>query len=517
MPILGNVVKRALHLRKRIRFKKGEPLRFQERTLKKLLRAAKDTEFGRHYKFSQLITADNVIEAYREQVPLHNYITMYRQWWHRAMEGEENVFWPGKMKYFALSSGTSEASSKYIPVSKEMLKAVTKASVKQFYSMANFKLPSETFEKGIFTLGSSTNLIRQGDYFVGDMSGIQAGNSIPFWVNRFFKPGKSISAVRDWDQKLNKIARNAPQWDIGVLCGIPVWVQLMIERILEYHQVDDIRKIWPNLKVYIHGGISFDPYRKRFDELLGPDIIYIETYMASEGFFGFRAEPEAEGIHFILNNGIFYEFIPFCDAYFSRDGELLPEARTVHIDEVETGKDYAVVISTVAGAWRYLIGDTVRFLNTDTKEFIITGRTKHFLSICGEHLSIDNMNRALQTMADEMEITIPEFTVAGIPYGNLFAHRWYLGIDGGKDHWPEPNKVRERLDTLLRELNDDYATERDNVLKEIEVHLVPVDLFYDYLRAIGKVGDQSKFPRVMKADRFAQWEAFVHQHYPGNG
>lgn len=511
MPILGNVVKRALHLRKRIHLKRGEPLSYQERVLKKLLQAAKDTDFGRHYQFAQLLKSQQFIADFQSQVPMHNYISMYRQWWHRAMEREENVFWPGKMKYFALSSGTSEASSKYIPVSKEMLKAVTKASVKQFYSMANFKLPPETFEKGIFTLGSSTNLIRQGDYFIGDMSGIQAGNSIPFWVNRFIKPGKDISAVRDWDEKLAEIAKNAPKWDIGVLCGIPVWIQIMIERILEHHKADNIHEIWPNLNVYIHGGINFEPYRKNFDQLFGRPVTLIETYMASEGFFGFRAHPDATGIHFILNNGIFYEFVPFKDAYFDQNGDLLPDAKACHIGQVEKGMDYAVLISTVSGAWRYLIGDTVRFLDTETKEFIITGRTKHFLSICGEHLSVDNMNRAVQMTADEIGATFAEFTVSGIPHGNLFAHRWYIGVD---QEGLDKAQVRQILDRHLRDLNDDYATERDNVLKDIQVELIPTDWFYAFLRKTAKVGDQVKFPRVMKAERFKEWEAHVAQMTP---
>lgn len=509
MPILGNVVKRALHLRKKITFKQGEPMAYQHRVLRKLLSAAKDTEFGRHYQFTDLLRSPDLVAHFQEEVPMHNYVAMYRQWWHRALEREEDVFWPGRTKYFALSSGTSEASSKYIPVSKDMLKAVTKASIKQFYSMANFDLPPETFQKGIFTLGSSTNLIRQGDYFVGDMSGIQAGNSIPFWVNRFIKPGKDISAVRDWDKKLEEIAKNAPKWDIGVLCGIPVWVQIMIERILAYHKADHIHQIWPNLRVYIHGGINFEPYRKNFEQLLGSPITLIETYMASEGFFGFRAHPDATGIHFILNNGIFYEFVPFKDSYFDQNGELLPDAKAYSIDQIEEGTDYAVIISTVSGAWRYLIGDTVRFLNAGTKEFIITGRTKHFLSICGEHLSVDNMNRAVQMTAEELGGTFPEFTVAGIPFGNLFAHRWYLGADHPEQYHQE--NVRAVLDKYLRELNDDYATERDNVLKDIQVEIIPTEWFYMFLRKTAKVGDQAKFPRVLKKERFQDWETHIEE------
>lgn len=505
MPILGSAVKRALSVRKKIRLKRGEPLRYQEKTLQKLLRIAKDTAFGQTYEFAEILRSPDIIGSFQEKVPLHNYQNMYDQWWKRMLDREEDVTWPGKVKFFALSSGTSEASTKYIPVTKDMTKAITKASIKQFYSMANFNLPPETFEKGIFTLGSSTSLIRKGDYFLGDMSGIQAGNSIPFWVTRFFKPGKVINRVKDWDVKLDEIAKHATEWDIGVLCGIPVWVQVMIERILEHNKASHLHEIWPNLRVYIHGGIAFEPYRKNFEKLFGQEMTYIETYMASEGFFAFRAIPNVAGMHPILNNGIFFEFVPFNAQNFDENGDLTARAKALHIDKVETGVDYAVLVTTCSGAWRYLIGDTVRFLNLETKELIITGRTKHFLSICGEHLSVDNMNRAIQTTSEELGISIPEYTVAGIPHENLFAHRWYIGTDNPVDN----QNLRERLDNNLRQVNDDYATERDNVLKDIQVHVIPTDWFYEFLKEQGKVGDQTKFPRVLKKERFSKWEEFV--------
>lgn len=509
MPILGRVIKRAINLRKKIKFQPGEPIQYQSRVLKKLLRAAKDTEFGMQYDFEGILKSPTIIRTFQDLVPTFNYNHIFNEWWKRAMHGEENIFWPGKVKYFALSSGTSEASSKYIPVTKEMLKSITKASVKQFYSLANFNLSPELFQKGVFTLGSSTNLIRQGDYFIGDMSGISANQSIPFWVNRFIKPGKEIMSVHDWDTKLDEITKHAKEWDIGVLCGIPAWVQIMVERILEFHKAEHIHEIWPNLGVYIHGGISFDPYRKNFNKFFGNGVTYIETYMASEGFFGFRANPGESGMHLILNNGIFYEFAPFNKDYFDDDGNLLQGSKLLQINEVKKGTDYALFISTNAGAWRYLIGDTIKFLNTRSKEFIITGRTKHFLNICGEHLSIDNMNRAIQMTSDKLHISIPEFTVAGIPYENLFAHKWYLGTESNI----EQNIIGRELDQNLRTVNDDYDTERDNVLKGIQIETVPVNRFYEFLKLTSKIGDQSKFPRVMKKDQFHKWESFVQSRH----
>lgn len=505
MPILGNVVHRALKVRQKIRFRQGEPVKYQHQELRKLLTKARDTAIGRHYDFASILRAPDMMSAFRQAVPLHNYKSMYQNWWKRSMDGEANVFWPGKVKYYALSSGTSESASKYIPVTNDMLKAITRASIKQFYSMANFNLPPGTFEKGVFTLGSSTSLIRKGDYFVGDMSGISAKHSIPFWVGRFFKPGKEIMRIRAYEDKLNAIATQAPEWDISIMCGIPSWVQLTIEKILERHNAKTIHDIWPNLNVYIHGGIAFDSYRKKFDSFLGRPITFIETYMASEGFFGFRAVPDVEGIHFLLNNGHYFEFVPFNSNNFNEDGELDPNAHALHIGEIQAGIDYAVIISTVGGAWRYLIGDTVKFVNIESKEFIISGRTKHYLSISGEHLSVDNMNKAVGLVADELGVSINEFTVAGIPFENLFAHKWYIGTDDNID----PLRVREALDRHLCTVNDDYEWTRGTVLKDIQVEVVPVQYFYNYLKATAKLGDQVKFPRVLKKERFAEWEAFV--------
>ncbi len=508
MPIIGNLIKRSLQARKKMNFKQGEPLQYQLKVLKKLLRTAQDTEFGRNYDFSMILDSENIIDTYQKVLPLHDYKKMYNEWWSKALEGQEDVFWPGKIKYFALSSGTSEGSSKYIPVTKDMLRAITKASIKQLYSMTNFNLPSWVFEKAVFTLGSSTDLDKMGQSYVGDMSGISADKAIPFIVQRFFKPGKKINRKRDWDEKLEEIAKNAPKWDIGAVAGIPVWVQLMMEKIIEQNHAESIHDIWPNLRVYIHGGIAFDPYRKNFEKLFREPMTYIETYMASEGYFAFRARPETRALQLILNNGHFYEFVPFNSRNFDENGDLKADAEVLDISEVEEQVEYAILLSTVSGAWRYLIGDTIKFEDARRKEILITGRTKHFLSICGEHLSIDNMVCAIQKTAEDLGISIPEFTVSGIPHGNLFAHKWYIGTDDEAD----PQKIRALLDGHLRELNDDYATERDNVLKDLQIELVPTRFFYEFLESEGKIGDQVKFPRVMKGERFRVWEDFVKSH-----
>jgi hypothetical protein len=238
---------------------------------------------------------------------------------------------------------------------------------------------------------------------------------------------------------------------------------------------------------------------------LGRPIHYIETYLASEGFIAFQDSPEKRGMRMMLNGGIFYEFVPFNEENFDQDGQIVDNPETLMIDQVEEGKDYALLISTCSGAWRYLIGDTVRFLDKHSSEIIITGRTKHFLSLCGEHLSVDNMNRAIEQTSAEFNIGVKEFTVAGVPDGKLFSHHWFIGTDDPVD----ATALKERIDACLNELNDDYAVERKHALKNIKLDVLPTEVFYDWLRSQGKEGGQTKFPRVLKKEKLESWLAFV--------
>ena len=353
-------------------------------------------------------------------------------------------------------------------------------------------------------IGGSTHLSRRGNYFEGDLSGIQAAR-LPFWFQHFYKPGKKIAKTRSWDAKLQDIVDNARQWDIGIIVGVPAWIQILLEKILLQYKVSDIHQIWPNLRVYVHGGVSFDPYRKGFEKLLGRPIHYIETYLASEGFIAYQAFPERKSMKLVLNNGIFYEFVPFDDQHFNSNGELKPDAKSCFIDQVQEGKEYALLLSTCSGAWRYLIGDIIKFTSLEESEIIITGRTKHFLSLCGEHLSVDNMNKAIELVSDDMNINIKEFTVAGVPHGSLFAHRWFVGTDDQVD----AGKLRDQLDAQLKQLNDDYAVERSAALKEVVVDILPVRTFYEWMEWKGKVGGQNKFPRVLKKTQLEEWLKFL--------
>jgi hypothetical protein len=514
MPILGSIIKRAIELPSKIpldKIRKANPAKQQEATLKKLLSAAQYTSFGENYNFGGMLKKKDVIAAFRQQVPVFDYNSIHQQWWYRTLNGEAFVSWPGKVKYFALSSGTSEASSKYIPVTGDMLRAIKKTSVRQIFSLAKYDLPRDFYERGILMLGGSTHLHFNGTYYEGDLSGITAGN-IPFWFQHFYKPGKRISKERDWTTKLDEIVKNAKNWDIGVIVGVPAWLQILMERIISHYNVKTIHDIWPNLSIYVHGGVSFAPYAKTFEKLLSKPLIYIETYLASEGFLAYQSRPGTSAMQLVLDNGLFFEFVPFNESNFDSDGHVLKHAQTLTIEEVEEGREYALLISSCAGAWRYLIGDTIKFTSKAQSEIVITGRTKHFLNFCGEHLSQENMNRAIQLLEEQLNIPVPEFTVAGIKHDNMFAHKWYLGTPADISTI-DIAAVRERIDNNLKELNDDYRVERIAAIREVIVEILPLHLFYDYMKLQGKEGGQHKFPRVVKNEKQAHWEEYLNNNY----
>ncbi|MDH5609509.1 MAG: GH3 auxin-responsive promoter family protein, partial [Cyclobacteriaceae bacterium] len=387
----------------------------------------------------------------------------------------------------------------------EMLKSIRKTSVRQMLSLSRFHLPPTLFTKGILMLGGSTDLRNNGQYFEGDLSGITT-SQIPFWFQHFYKPGKRISKTQ-WDTKLDEITLKAKDWDIGIIVGVPAWLQLLMEKIVAHYQVRTIHDVWPNLSVFVHGGVPFEPYRKGFDRLLARELVYAETYLASEGFIAFQAFPDRKSMRLVLNNGIFYEFIPFNAQNFDEEGNLREGPVTLKIDEVEENVEYALLITTNAGAWRYLIGDVIRFVSVEDSEIIITGRTKHFLSLCGEHLSLDNMNKAIELVEREMNIDIREFTVIGESAADVFSHYWYLGCDDEVDS----GLLRSRLDAFLCQLNDDYAVERKHALKGMQVQVLPKQFFYDWMEQKGKIGAQNKFPRVLKKEKAQDWKEFVQE------
>lgn len=485
----------------------SDPRRQQIKVLKKLLRKARFTQFGQQYRFDEVLMSRHIGKKFQQLVPAYNYSKIYEEWWHKAKEGVPDVCWPGVIKYFALSSGTSEAASKYIPITKELIRSNTITGIKQLLSLTKYEdVPRRSVGKGWLMLGGSTQLQKGPTYYAGDLSGIQQ-KSLPFWFQGLglYKPGKKIAREKDWGKKLEEIVDNAPNWDIGFIVGVPAWLQLCMEKIIERYKLNNIHDIWPNLAFYVHGGVAMEPYRKGFEKLMGKPITYIETYLASEGFLAYQNRQDTVGMHLSLNNNIFFEFVPFDDNNFDSDGNMVenPEAYMIH--EIEENKDYAILISTNAGAWRYAIGDTVRLVDKDRSEIIITGRTKHFLSLVGEHLSVDNMNKAIETVSEDLNISIPEFTVTGVPHNNFFAHHWYLATNDQVNE----EQLRIRLDAKLKEINDDYEVERRHALKDVFVSVLPEVTFMNFMKSKGKVGGQHKFPRVLKGKMLEDWKKFL--------
>lgn len=490
---------------KALRLPQNNPRSQQLRVLKKLLKKARFTEFGQQYRFDEILLSKHVGKKFQEQVPVSNYDSIYKAWWNKTMAGTPNVCWPGKIRYYALSSGTSEAASKYLPITTDLLRGNKIAMIKQLLSLRTYEdIPLATVGKGWLALGGSTDLQKGAGYFAGDLSGITVKRS-PFWFQPFYKPGKKIAREKDWNKKLEEIVEKAPQWDIGFLIGVPAWIQMCMEMVIARYQLKNIHEIWPNLSVFVHGGVHFEPYKKGFEKLLGKPITYIETYLASEGFIAYQDRQYAKGMRLVTNEHLFLEFVPFNEQNFTANGDLVNNPEALMIHEVEEGKDYALLISTSAGAWRYLIGDTVRFVDKENCEIIITGRTKHFLSLVGEHLSVDNMNRAIQVAAEKLNISIPEFTVAGEPSGSFFAHHWYVATNDPVD----PGVLGKLIDDTLKELNDDYAVERKSALKEVRLDVLSEKRFLDFMQSQGKVGGQHKFPRVLKGAMLEKWHAFL--------
>ncbi len=505
MKLASKIINKANQLSSLGGFIKLPAEEYQKLELERLLLKAQNTEFGIHYNFNSILNAPKLIQAYQESVPIFTYEKIFEKWWHSLLIPQPNITWPGQVKHFALSSGTSNATTKYIPVTDIMTKSMRRAALKMFFSLKNHNIPAHLFTRHMLLIGSSSQLNEQRGYFTGDLSGINAKNP-PFWIKGYYKPGGEIAKIKDWKERLHEICKESKNWDVGFVSGVASWVQLTVESIMEYHKIDDIHELWPNLKIFVNGGVALDPYRDSFQKLCSKPITFLDSYLASEGFIAFQNRPNTKSMVMLLNNNIFFEFVAFNDKNFDDEGNIYPNAKALHIGEVVENENYALVLSTCAGAWRYLIGDTIKFTDLEKKEIIITGRTKHFLSLCGEHLSVDNMNQAIINLQNRFNILIKEFTVHGVSEDGYFAHQWYLGTDTDIDE----KILAEHLDEELKKTNDDYATEREgNLLRNVYVKKVNTDLFFNWLQNKSSTGGQNKFPRVLKGDRINEWKSFI--------
>lgn len=492
-------------LAKALRLPQNSIRRQQEKVLKRLLKKAKYTAFGQQFRFDEILMSNDLTQKFHDLVPVYDYNKIYNDWWNKTLNDIPDVCWPGKIKYYALSSGTSEAASKYIPVTNDLLNGNKITMIKQLLTLRHYHdLPARSIGKGWLTIGGSTDLKKQQGYYSGDLSGI-IQKKAPFWFQPFYKPGKKIARNRNWDKKIDEIVEKAAEWDIGFIVGVPAWIQLTMEKIINHYNVKTIHDIWPNLAFFIHGGVAFEPYKKGFEKLLAKPLIYIETYLASEGFIAYQDGQHAVGMRLVTSEHIYHEFIPFNENNFDADGNVTEKPEVLMLHEVEEGKEYALLLSTNAGTWRYLIGDTVKFVDKDKAAIIITGRTKHFLNLAGEHLSVDNINKAVKQAAEAMNISIPEFTVAGVPYDNFFAHHWYVACNNNADK----EVLCSKIDEKLKELNDDYAVERTSALKKIFLDILTEEDFMEFMRQMGKIGGQHKFPRVLKGKMLKEWQKFL--------
>lgn len=485
-------------------FHRGKAVKWQERTLKKLLFKARETEFGKQYQFDKILISGDIQSAFVQHVPIGSYSTMH-PWWMREFEGESNLTWPGRPQYFALSSGTSEGSSKYIPVTDDQLRSMMRASRRQLLSLVKTDVPKDFLAKNYLLLGGSTNLNYNGVSYYGDLSGITT-SKVPAWMERFTVPGPEITNIRDWHAKIDKIVETAPEWDVVMLAGGPAWVKILLEKLLSTYNLKNIHELWPNLSGYAWGAVALGPYKKQLDAMMGRPIMYFETYLASEGFIAFQTRADADGMKLAFRNNMYFEFVPFNEDNFDENSNLKPNAVAINISQVTEGVDYAILITTCSGAWRYMIGDTVRFTNAEACEIKITGRTKHFLSICGEHLSVDNMTRGVELTSEELSLAMPEFTVKGLKEGGTYGHHWFIACNNPNANTQD---VLHALDKNLRILNDDYAIERDHVLKEMHVTLLPEQMFIDWLEKHGKLNGQSKFPKVLPDALYEDWLQFI--------
>ena len=343
MAIIGNIIKGMINLRNSIS-SETDHVENQKETLNHLLEIAKNTAFGKYYQFEDILSSESPSATFKKEVPFFDYDRLNNEWWHLLQDGKKDITWPGNPKYFALSSGTTGKTSKRIPVTDEMIEAIRKAGIKQILAIENFDLPADFFEKEIMMLGSSTELQQNNDHLEGEISGISASR-IPFWFRGYYKPGEEISKIDDWDERVQKIAENAKNWDIGALSGIPSWMELMMEKIIEYHKVDNIHDVWPNLKVYTTGGVAFGPYEKSFKKLTGKKVHIVDTYLASEGFIALQTRPETDAMQLLTDNGIYFEFVPFKPEYIQQDGSLVQDAPSVTLEDVKLEQDYVLILS----------------------------------------------------------------------------------------------------------------------------------------------------------------------------
>lgn len=469
---------------------KENPISVQEATFRELIDAGKKTEFGREYGFDQIRTYAD----FTSKVPVFDYET-FKPYIEKTMQGRQNIIWNTDIEWFAKSSGTTGSRSKYIPVTEESLEECHYKGGKDMVSLYVSTYPeSKLFTGKSLSIGGTLEknpLNPQGTAKAGDVSAVIMQN-LPIWAQFARTPSLETALMSEWEAKIEKMAMETMNENVTSIAGVPTWTVVLLRKILELKKAKNILEVWPNLEVFFHGAVAFGPYRSLFKELIPSEKMhYMETYNASEGFFGIQDQPDSDELLLLLDYGIFYEFIPM-EEWDKENPKVLP------LKDVEVGKNYAMVISTNGGLWRYKIGDTVKFTSTLPYRFRISGRTKHFINAFGEEVIVENAEAAVQFAAEETHSTIANFTAAPVYFegnGSNGAHEWIIEFQKAPENLEEFTRL---LDHKLRQVNSDYDAKRhkDIALKMPIVHQAPNGLFESWLGKKGKLGGQHKVPRL---------------------
>src|SRR6201996_4182066 len=463
------------------------PNEVQEEWFEQLLNRAENTEWGKKYHYKSI---SNLAE-FKQRVPIQTYDTL-KPYIERMLKGEQNVLWPSEIRWFAKSSGTTSDRSKFIPVSEESLEECHFKGGKDLLTIYfNNRPDARMFTGKILTLGGSHQVSQLSpDTSFGDLSAVIMKN-LPFWAEFHRTPNLDITLMDNFEEKIEKVAMATKDVNVTSLGGVPTWNIVLLKRILEITGKKNMLEVWPNLELYFHGAVSFTPYREQFKKLIPTDNMhYMETYNASEGFFGIQDLPDSEDMLLMLDYGVLYEFLPIENLHDEN-----PD--TLTLDEVELDKNYALIISTNAGLWRYLIGDTIRFTNLSPFRIQITGRTKHFINAFGEELIIDNADRALDEACKQTGAIIRDYTAAPVYFDgdSNGAHEWIIEFEKKP---AEFERFVDLLDETLRKINSDYDAKRfkDMALRRPIVRRAPEDTFFNWLKEKGKLGGQNKVPRL---------------------
>jgi hypothetical protein len=464
----------------------NNPVAAQREVLQELVTSAQYTQFGRQFGFNQLFN----VRAFKQTVPVHEYEDL-KPYIERMMQGEDNVLWNTPIKWFAKSSGTTSDKSKFIPVSEESLEQNHYQGAKDVLTLYyRFNPDSELLTgKGLVIGGSHQISQTTEDISYGDLSAVLLQNS-PFWGHWIRTPELSIALMDEWEQKIEQLALSTIPENVTSISGVPTWNLVLLKHILAITGKSTIAEIWPQLELYIHGGVSFVPYREQFQHLIGKDIHYLEMYNASEGFIAAQDSPGEDGMLLFTRHGIFFEFMPV-EEY----GKKFPN--TVGLNKVETGKNYAPVISTTGGLWRYIIGDTIQFTSLKPYRIKVSGRLKHFINAFGEELIVDNSDKAIAIACEKTGASVNDYTAAPIyfsEHGNG-AHEWLIEFENKP---VDLALFAYELDSALKNINSDYEAKRhkDIALRMPQVHAVRNGLFNEWLSGKGKLGGQHKVPRL---------------------